>query len=431
MQYAVFLMPRRYVPEPALALVSIRSRNMSCTEILKSIVFEHPEHVSDVASWHGHIPFAFWCVEAVQPGIFVELGTHKGDSYCAFCQAVHYLGLCTACYAVDTWQGDVHAGFYGEEVYATLQRYHDERYGAFSRLVRLPFDEAVGYFADGSIDLLHLDGLHTYEAVQHDFETWLPKLSGRSVVLLHDINVRERDFGVWRFWAELCEQYPHFTFLHSHGLGVLAIGQQRQPSIERLCSLSGADIKQVRSIFARLGYAVSVTAACEALAGQAAHHTSILAERDQALHQLQTMLHEQETALAHNKATLVERDQALAHVQTTLDKHESTLVYKDALLAERDRVLEGLQTTLHEHEAALAQSHDARARQCCVLEDKDRLIAAYEAERQTFGGQVGRWLSRQRNAWAPSASPQGKILGRMIRAVRALHGQRLTLQRHL
>ena len=40
-------------------------------------------------------------------------------------------------------RGMQHAGFYGEEVYETLQRYHDKRYGAFSRLVRSTFDEAV------------------------------------------------------------------------------------------------------------------------------------------------------------------------------------------------------------------------------------------------------------------------------------------------
>ena len=65
-------------------------------------VFEHPERLTDVASWHGHIPFAFWLMENLQPSVFVELGTHKGDSYCAFLQAVAKFSLSTVCYAVDT-----------------------------------------------------------------------------------------------------------------------------------------------------------------------------------------------------------------------------------------------------------------------------------------------------------------------------------------
>src|SRR5271166_1321894 len=112
--------------------------------IVRPISFETPERLTDIVSWHGHIPFAFWVIEVLRPRVFVELGTHKGDSYCAFAQAVDRLGLGTLCYAIDTWRGDEDAGFYGEEVFDELRQYHDPRYGRFSRLVRSTFDDVVG-----------------------------------------------------------------------------------------------------------------------------------------------------------------------------------------------------------------------------------------------------------------------------------------------
>jgi hypothetical protein len=226
----------------------------------RSIVLDVPERLTDVASWHTHTPFAFWCVEALRPRTFVELGTHKGDSYCAFCQAVDRLGVPTSCYAIDTWRGDHEAGYYGEEVYEELRRYHDPRYAAFSRLVRSTFDEATAHFADGTIDLLHIDGLHTYESVRNDFERWLPKMSASGVILFHDINVRERDFGAWRLWGELEERYPHFTFLHGHGLGVLVVGALAPPAVRRLVSSDEREVARVRSVFARLGELVELRA---------------------------------------------------------------------------------------------------------------------------------------------------------------------------
>ena len=94
------------------------------------------------------------------------------------------------------------------------------------------FDAAVDQFADGSIDLLHIDGRHFYEDVEHDFETWRPKLSDRAVVLFHDINVRERSFGVARLWDEMRVGAPSFTFHHGHGLGVLAAGKSIAPGMK-------------------------------------------------------------------------------------------------------------------------------------------------------------------------------------------------------
>lgn len=206
------------------------------------------------SAWSAHIPFAHWVIGAVRPRTLVELGTGWGVSYSAFCEAVVRNTLKTRCYAIDTWKGDEQAGFYREDVYLDFRAFHEAHYAGFSELLRCTFDEALAYFSDASIDLLHIDGFHTYDAVRHDFEQWQPKLSDSAVVLFHDTNVRERDFGVWRLWEELRLRYPSFEFLHGHGLGVLAIGRTVPLPVATLCSLSdSAQVSTVRERFSFLG----------------------------------------------------------------------------------------------------------------------------------------------------------------------------------
>src|SRR4026209_746622 len=85
--------------------------------LLRPIVVTRPIRLVNPDTWVTHIPFAFWLVEALRPRVIVELGTQSGNSYAAFVQAVQLLNLEAACYAVDTWQGDGQAGFYGEDVF--------------------------------------------------------------------------------------------------------------------------------------------------------------------------------------------------------------------------------------------------------------------------------------------------------------------------
>lgn len=197
--------------------------NFPLSNLFEAALFT-PQWLKDPYSWVGHIPFASWLVRVGKPRTIVELGTHSGNSYFAICQAVKQYETGSKCYAVDTWQGDAHALSYGVEIYEMVRKHNEEYYASFSTLLRMTFDEALSNFEDASVDLLHIDGLHTYEAVKHDFETWLPKLAPGAIVLFHDTNVRKDDFGVWKYWEELTAQYPvNIQFLYSHGLGVLQI----------------------------------------------------------------------------------------------------------------------------------------------------------------------------------------------------------------
>jgi Methyltransferase domain len=252
--------------DSAMALKSSSPNQLSTQNLHLPSALWQPRWLKPSA-WVEHLPFAFWIMEASRPQRFVELGTHFGTSYFAFCQAAERLELGCQAWAVDTWKGDEHAGFYGEEIYEQVRAHNSANYAAFSNLIRSTFDEALPYFTDGSIDLLHIDGHHSFDSVRHDFESWLPKLSARAVVLFHDTNVKERHFGVGRFFDTLKLQYPCFDFPHGHGLGVIGVGKTQTPLLQRLFEI-GADSsesKSLRNIFSRLGHACAVASGSESL----------------------------------------------------------------------------------------------------------------------------------------------------------------------
>ena len=194
-------------------------------------LFMHPRWTPQSA-WKGHIPFAFFLTAMMRPNKIVELGSFLGASYFAFCQAVKEFDIDCSCYAVDTWEGDKHAGHYSNAVYETVKA-ANSHYLEFSYLLKMTFDKANKLDELNDIDILHIDGLHTYEAVKHDFETWLPKMSDKGVILFHDVTEIKDDFGVWRLWDEIRTKYPSFSFSHWHGLGALLVGDKCNKDLRR------------------------------------------------------------------------------------------------------------------------------------------------------------------------------------------------------
>lgn len=217
------------------------------------------------SAWVTHAPFASWLMDAVRPHAVAELGAHLGYSCFVFAEAAKRLSLDCRISALDSWEGDDHAGFYGGEVFDYVRGVVSSDYPECVRMVRGLFTHSRSEFADGSIDILHVDGRHGYEDAREDYEEWVSAVRDGGVILFHDIAERDNGFGVWRLWEDLAEPGRSFTFDHGHGLGVLGVGEVRSGPLEALFTADRSTVERIREDFVRLGERVSRQAWLESL----------------------------------------------------------------------------------------------------------------------------------------------------------------------
>ncbi|MDI6026613.1 class I SAM-dependent methyltransferase [Corticibacterium sp. UT-5YL-CI-8] len=341
--------PRGHQDKPVVS----REYDMVLANVMSRIAFMRPRYMARSA-WQEHVPFAFWMVEALQPDVIVELGVHTGVSYFSMCQAVERLEIDARCFAVDTWKGDDHAGFYGEEIFDQVRTHNDKYYSGFSRLVKGTFDDALRHFSDGTIDLLHIDGLHTFEAVEHDFEAWLPKLSKRAVVMMHDTNVREKEFGVFRLFEQLRTKYPSFEFVHGHGLGVLGVGTNQSARLKELFTVGANDIdrRMVRDIFVRLGRSCADAFEAEQADKRLDELKKEIAQRDETLKDL-------EEEIASERKNKAAAQDEVAELQVLIGDRAHQINELNFALQEKDT---SLQLLNDEHQANLQKKTAAQDR---------------------------------------------------------------------
>jgi hypothetical protein len=232
-------------------------------------------------AWGGHVPFLFVLFKLLSPRSYVELGVHNGASFIAACTAARTYNLHTKLIGIDNWQGDDHTGRYeGDRIYSELKTYIEGNFRN-AELKRCFFAEARRSFATSSIDVLHIDGLHTYDAVKEDFKTWFKAVSSNGIVLFHDICVYEKGFGVHRLWTELKKHFSFVEFYHSYGLGVLLMN----PSDPRLESL----LAVVQDVRAMALYRELIAAAAGTIPERLGYFDAV-ADRDRALSQARAQL---------------------------------------------------------------------------------------------------------------------------------------------
>lgn len=401
------------------------------------ILLSEPRRLTPYSAWHQHIPFAMWLTALARPHVLVELGTHYGDSYCAFCQAVETLGLDTRCFAVDTWAGDEHVGEVTDVVLEDLRAHHDPLYGAFSTLLQTSFDDAVASFDDGSIDLLHIDGYHTYEAVSHDFHTWLPKMSSHGIILMHDILERGRNFGVWRVWDEIKRAFVTFEFTHGFGLGVAAVGSELPEGIAQLFQASPAEQAYFRRLVQVLGGRLSTRMQRDGIISGLQEDVRRLSRELEGSHaELATALSDlaEERSRADQERTNLEekfeqeRRSGLRRQQLEIEKLEERSQHElaaiESELANERRETEGLREMLDSERAALARIRDSRMFRYTY---RPRLLyASYLQGKRQAQGQPSQAVARAvadmrpmaRRVWAKLPSGTRKYLRPAIDHVR-------------
>jgi len=294
--------------------------------------FEYEEKFFDLDwPWAGHKNFAYDLVRNIKPKIVVELGTHYGTSFFSFCQAVKDEKMDCELNAIDTWKGDKHADFYGEEVFEKVNEIRDDCYGDLRiNLIRKTFDEAVGDFKEESIDILHIDGLHTYEAVKHDFENWLGKMKNSGVVLFHDTAETKDDFGVHILWDELKKKYETMDFFHSHGLGVMFKEKSKFQNI----SIFREIWQQYYPLLIENRILSTNLDRCET--DKDGHFGKLLEEKSTTISNLAANIKQKEEIVREKESEIQQKDQAIQQKNLEMKQKDRAIRQKDTEIRHKD-----------------------------------------------------------------------------------------------
>ncbi|TCP68372.1 class I SAM-dependent methyltransferase [Baia soyae] len=180
-------------------------------------------------AWRGHESFAMWLVQRLQPQVIVDLGVDSGFS--TFSLATPKIGTV---YGVDHFEGDGHAGYRNTyDFVVSIKDLLKNNYGIDNiQLIKGDFLEVSKTWTQ-PIDILHLDGFHSYDSTKADFLHWLPHLQENGVMLMHDVI----SFPSVKQVYDEANLYRCY-FSHSAGLGVLSRNKEIMEEIANLYNLT-------------------------------------------------------------------------------------------------------------------------------------------------------------------------------------------------
>ena len=118
------------------------------------------------SAWKGHEYFVQWLVKELDPKITVEIGTYRGFS--TYFLAKNNNGMV---HSLDTKDFGASENLKELDNVVLIQNSSEDEVKKWTQ----------------KIDLLHIDGNHTKESVNHDLIEWVKHMNDGGVILMHDV----------------------------------------------------------------------------------------------------------------------------------------------------------------------------------------------------------------------------------------------------
>ena len=153
-------------------------------------------------------------------GRVAEIGTFRGD----FAEAILTTVQPERLHLIDPWRHQDQTEYQSDGSNLSNQGHEDNLRHVRGRFADAITDgtvvlhrqfstDAASSFADGSLDWVYIDGMHTLDAVRADLAAWRPKIRDGGLILGHDY-IETGDYGVIPAVNE---------FLRTEGWGMIAM----------------------------------------------------------------------------------------------------------------------------------------------------------------------------------------------------------------
>jgi predicted O-methyltransferase YrrM len=165
-----------------------------------------------------------------KPRVVVEIGTKWGGTLAIWCAIAQPDATLVS---IDL-PGGIHGGGYARWRALVYRRLAQA--GQSLHLLRLDShrtetrEHLKTLLPPGGIDLLFIDGDHTYDGVKMDFEMYSPLVRRGGLVVFHDICVHSphKECQVDKFWEEIRTQHKSWEYVENpvqtmFGIGVLEL----------------------------------------------------------------------------------------------------------------------------------------------------------------------------------------------------------------